>query len=77
MDYSIKDELHKLIDTCNEEAVLYEVKQKLTHKEEDWWNTDFTKEEQDEMLEASEQVKQGVFTTNEDVMKIFDKWKDK
>ncbi len=77
MNYSIKEELHQLIDKCEEEAVLYEIKQKLTHNEEDWWGSDFTKEEQDEMLEASKQVKQGVFSTNEDVMKIFDKWKGK
>lgn len=77
MEYSIKEELHKLIDTCQEEAVLYEIKERLSGNEKDWWDTDFTKDEQDEMLEASEQVKQGVFSTNEDVMKIFDKWKGK
>lgn len=74
MDYSIKDELHQLIDKCEEEAVLYEIKERLTHSEEDWWDTDFTKEEQEEMLEDTRQVDAGNYVTNEEVMKKFDKW---
>ena len=74
MNYSIKEELYKLIDKCEEEAVLYEIKEKLTQNEEDWWDTDFTKEEQEEMLEDARQADAGNYLTNEEVMKKFDKW---
>jgi hypothetical protein len=75
MDTLLKERVIALVNNCDDEDTLKTIESNLLV--EDWWDTDFTKEEQDEMLEASKQVKQGVFTTNEDAMKIFDKWKGK
>jgi hypothetical protein len=36
MDYIDKSEIHKLIDKCEDEAVLYAIKERLTNNEEDW-----------------------------------------
>ena len=77
MDYSIKEELHQLIDKCEEEAVLYEIKERLNGNEvEDWWD-ELTEEEQEEILESSRQVDAGNFYTQEEVHKMMEQWKTK
>ena len=77
MDYIDKSEIHKLIDKCEDEAVLYAIKERLTNNEEDWQDRDFTKEEQEEMLEDLRQAELGNYISNEDVMKKFEIWKQK
>ena len=74
MDYSIKDELHKLIDTCNEEAVLYEIKQKLSGNEKDWWD-ELTEEDKERIFESERQIASGQFYTQEQVHEMMQQWK--
>lgn len=73
MSYIDKNEIHKLVDMCEDEAILYEIKERLSGNGKDWWD-ELSKEEQDEILESTKQVEAGHFTTNEEAMKIFDKW---
>ncbi len=76
MNYSIKEELHKLIDKCEEEAVLYEIKERLSGNEKDWWD-ELSKEEQDEIIEADRQVQLGNYYTQDQVHKMMEQWKTK
>ena len=69
MSYSIKDEIHQLIDKCEEEAVLYEIKDRLKDNEKDWWD-ELSKEEQEEILESDRQVQAGNFYTHEEVKQL-------
>ena len=73
MDAINKNEIHQLIDKCEDDDVLQEIMH-LLNGNEDWWDTDLTKEEQNEILESSREVDAGNYVTNEDVMKKFDKW---
>ncbi len=76
MDSSIKDELHQLIDKCEEEAVLYEIKERLSGNEKDWWD-ELSKEEQDEILETNKRVDAGIKFSDEHAQNIFKKWREK
>lgn len=76
MEYSIKEELHKLIDTCQEEAVLYEIKERLSGNEKDWWD-ELTEEEQEEILETTKRVDAGIKFSDEHAQNIFKKWLEK
>ncbi|HZE83488.1 MAG TPA: hypothetical protein VE035_04225 [Puia sp.] len=71
MKTSIKDELHKLINNCNNESTLEEAKEVLQEtKERDWWD-DLTEEDQSRVLESEAQYERGEFITHDDLMRQY------
>ena len=73
----VKEELHQLIDRCDNEVLLSEVKEIfLTNSLNDWWE-ELTEEDKNLLVESEQQYSQGKFVSNHDLMKQFDEWKKK
>lgn len=53
-----KIELVKLLLNTDNEDIIYSVKQIFAHKQHDFWN-DLSKDQQNEIGDADEQIKQG------------------
>ncbi|MCW3106466.1 MAG: hypothetical protein JWQ09_972, partial [Segetibacter sp.] len=73
----VKDELHQLIDKCDNEVLLSEVKEiLLSNSLNDWWD-ELTEEDKNLLKESEQQYNQGKFVSNNELMKQFDEWKKK
>ncbi len=73
----VKEEIHQLIDKCDNEVLLSEVKALLlANSLNDWWD-ELTKEDKNLLMESEQQYNQGKFVSNNDLMKQFDEWKKK
>jgi hypothetical protein len=73
MKTSIKEELHLLIDTCNDRSLLEEAKSLLQDLEpqKDWWD-DLTEEDQSLVKESEAEYKRGNFITFSELMQQLD-----
>lgn len=77
MEPVVKEELHPLIDKCENEVLLSEVKELLLRSHlNDWWD-ELTEEDKNLLIESGQQYNQGKFVSNNDLMKQFDEWKKK
>lgn len=77
MDAAVKDELHQLIDKCDNEVLLSEVKEILiSNLSEDWWDK-LTEEDKNLLMKSEQQYNQGKFVSNTELMERFDEWKKK
>ena len=72
-----KQELHQLIDSCDNEILLEEAKQLLLSSSvKDWWN-ELTQEDKNLVMESEAQYEQGNFTNHHELMQEFAEWKKK
>ena len=77
MEILVKQELHKLVEDCDNEVLLLEVKNILLEGvDNDWW--DGLSEEDKQLLENSEEeYKDGNFISHKVLMEQFEEWKKK
>ncbi len=72
-----KQELHQLIDNCDNQILLEEAKQLLLSSSvKDWWN-DLTQEDQNLLLESEVQYQHDNFVGHQQLMQEFEEWKKK
>ncbi len=65
MNKAYKQELYQLIDNCNNEILLTEVKQLLqSATEKDWWD-ELTKDDKNLLIESKAQYEKGVFISHD------------
>lgn len=77
MSNTEKKELHQLIDNCDNEILLSEVKEiLLSTSVKDWWD-DLTPEDKNLVMESEVQYKQGEFVSHDNLMQQFEEWKKK
>ena len=78
MQMPIKQQLHQLIDQCENEELLEEAKTLLEagNKEKDWWD-DLTETDKNLLMESEVQYGKGDFINHEELMKRFEQWKKK
>lgn len=77
MSDTVKKELHQLIDNCDNEILLSEVKELLLSTSvEDWWD-ELTAEDKNLVMESKFQYKHGEFVSHNNLMKQFEEWKKK
>lgn len=73
MGDDIKNELHKLIDNCDNELLLIETKKLLEEGSEvkDWWD-ELTEEDRNILLESEAEYEKGNFISNKELMRQFE-----
>ncbi len=72
-----KQELHQLINTCDNEIVLGEIKDLLKSDEvKDWWE-DLTSEDKNLVMESEIQYDKGNFISHDKLVQQFEEWKKK
>jgi hypothetical protein len=77
MNSDIKNELHKLIDNCDNEMLLSEAKELLESDKEikDWWD-ELTEEDKNLVMESEAEYEKGNFISHKDLMQQFEAWKN-
>ena len=77
MNTDIKNELHKLIDNCDNELLLLETKTFLESGKEikDWWD-ELTEEDKNLVMESEAEYEKGNFTSHQKLMQQFKTWKN-
>ena len=74
---STKQELHQLIDSCDNEILLEEAKNLLLSPAvKDWWD-ELTTEDKNLVMESEAQYEQGNFISHQQLMQEFAEWKKK
>lgn len=73
MQTQIKNELHDMIDKCNNEKILVEAKQLLQSNKIDWWE-ELSDEDKDLLLQSETDFNTGKFTSHENVMQELKEW---
>ena len=78
MKPSIKEDLHLLIDTCNDVSLLEEARSLLQDLEpqKDWWD-DLSEEDRSMVRESEAEYKRGNFITFKELMQQLDSKKKK
>lgn len=77
MNDLIKQELHQLVDNCNNEILLEEAKVLFqTGNETDWWD-DLSEEDKKMVIESEAEYCKGDFINHEELMMRFQEWKKK
>ncbi len=77
MNDLIKQELHQLVDNCNNEILLEEAKVLFqTGNETDWWD-DLSEEDKKMVMESEVEYGKGDFINHEELMMRFQEWKKK
>ncbi len=72
-----KQELHRLIDSCDNEILLEEAKQLLLSASvNDWWD-ELTPGDKKLVMESEAQYQQGNFISHQQLMQEFEEWKKK
>lgn len=72
-----KQELHKLIDSCDNEILLEEAKQLLLSPlVKDWWD-ELAPEDKHLVMESEAHYQQGNFISHQQLMQEFEEWKKK
>ena len=78
MNPELKQKIHSLVDNCNDELLLEEVKAVLESDQsgKEFWN-DLEEEDKDSFLEAEEEHEKGHSLTHNRLMHQFSEWKKK
>lgn len=72
-----KEQIHELINNCNNEILLSEVKELLQSSDiNDWWE-DLSSEDKNLVMESEMQYKKGNFITHGALVQQFEEWKKK
>ena len=77
MNPTVKQELHKLIDDCDNEILLKEAKELLSSSTVKDWLEELTDEDKNLIIESENQYNKGDFISHQELMRQFDAWKDK
>lgn len=75
MDNSIKQELHELIDKCDNEMLLEEARE-LLQVNKDWWE-ELSDQDKNLIKESEAQYGKGDFISHQQLMQRFEEWKKK
>lgn len=75
MNDAIKQDLHKLINKCENELLLEEARE-LLQSEKDWW-IELSETDQNLVMESEKQYKKGEFVNHKELMQRFEEWKKK
>jgi hypothetical protein len=74
---SVKEQLHHLVDLCNDELLLEEAKAILeTSPTGDWWD-DLSAEDKNRVQESEHQYERKEFVTHSELLKRYEEWKKK
>jgi len=78
MNADIKNELHQLIDNCDNELLLSEAKTLLESEKEikDWWD-ELTEEDKTLVMESEAEYEKGKYISHKDLMQQAEAWKKK
>jgi len=78
MNTDIKNQLHKLIDNCDNELLLSEAKALLESGKEvkDWWD-ELIDEDKNRVMESEAEYEKGNFISHDELMQQLEKWKKK
>ncbi len=77
MNDLIKQELHQLVDNCNNEILLEEAKVLFqTGNDTDWWD-DLSEEDKKMVMDSEVEYGKGDFIDHEELMMQFQEWKKK
>lgn len=71
----IREELHQLVDRCDNQLLLKEAKA-LLESEKDWWD-ELTQEDKNLLLESEAAYGKGNYINQQELLKQFDEWKKK
>ena len=72
-----KEEIHQLINNCDNEILLAEVKELLQSPDiKDWWD-DLSSQDKNLVLESEIQYKKGSYVSHDKLVKQFEEWKKK
>lgn len=75
MSNPIKQELHELVDKCDNEILLEEARE-LLQSGKDWWE-DLTDTDRNLIMESEVQYSKGDFIDHKQLMQRFEEWKKK
>jgi|GEM_PF-805588 len=78
MSYLIKQKLHQLIDLCDNESQLEDIRSILQDRDlsYDWWD-ELSEQEQNQVREAEEQYERGEYISFSELMSQLDSKKKK
>ena len=77
MNPIVKQELHKLIDDCDNEILLKEAKELLSSSTVKDWLEKLTDEDKNLIIESESQYNKGDFISHQELTRQFDAWKNK
>jgi len=77
MDPLIKQELHQLIDNCDNELLLEEAKCILQNNNVKVWWDELTEEDKTSLTTSEVQYQNGDFITHAQLMQQFESWRKK
>ena len=75
MDDSIKQELHQLVDKCDNELLLEDARE-LLKSGNDWWD-ELTETDKSLVMESETQYTKGNIVSHDELMQRFEEWKKK
>ncbi len=75
MDDSIKQELHQLVDKCDNELLLEDARE-LLQSGNDWWD-ELKETDKSLVMESEAQYNKGNFVSHDELMQRFEEWKKK
>ncbi len=75
MDDSIKQELHQLVDKCDNELLLEDARE-LLQSGNDWWD-ELKETDKSLVMESEAQYNKGNFVSHDELMQGFEEWKKK
>mgnify|MGYP001576596879 FL=1 len=75
MSNPIKQELHELVDKCDNEILLEEARE-LLQSGNDWWE-DLSETDKNLVMESETQYNKGNFVNHKELMQRFEEWKKK
>jgi len=75
MNTSIKEELHQLVDNCDNELLLEEARE-LLRSNKDWWE-ELSETDKNLIMESEVQYGKGNFVNHQELMQRFEEWKKK
>lgn len=75
MKDSIKQEIHQLIDKCDNELLLEDARE-LLQSGKDWWD-ELSETDKNLVMESEVQYSKGNFISHQELMQRFEAWKKK
>ncbi len=75
MNEGIKQELHQLVDKCDNASLLEDARE-LLQSGKDWWD-DLSSKDQNLVMESEAEYKKGDFISHAELIQRFEAWKKK
>lgn len=76
MNDSIKQEVHQLVDKCENEMLLEKAKVLLqTENKADLWD-ELTEEDKNLVMESEAQYGKGIFISHQELIRLYQQWKN-